>query len=428
MRGHIWHLGVVLAPLALATACGAIAPPPSRGAQLARPRLPRLSWHPRKGTTEIDCQEKSYDCDKVGLEKCESECADGELADCVALGIWQHRDVAKGGNPARGLSLLRMTCAKGFGLGCTALAAAEGVTPHDRATILATLTPVCARGDICGCAFQGEALTFEPTGGARGIELLGDSCARGATDACDGIGLLRDICERDHSRAGYCERIRADLRPRWPIPRWPSAELPESLVGCYQLSAPVDPPDGDRCVTKAAAEEHGWSTEQGQVCPTDGSFDPGTLYCFFGGQYFVKPPRGPWDAHPARWTAPPERLSFQRDFELRNEGDGEYLVADQGYLAELRREGSELFAAGDGAFARLDRLAEPAQVAARAAVAALPSLSTVCDKAYRCSESLHSWSGHRPSAGLRACRESLEADRARVEKTLGTEAAKDVCR
>jgi hypothetical protein len=422
------HVLAGLSLLALAPACTAAAPPTGRSARPARAVLQRLSWHPRKGTTEIDCHDPGYDCDKVGLEKCESECAGGEMPDCVALGLWQHRNVARGGEVARGLALLRLTCDKGYGPGCVALAAQLEATPHDRARITAALAPACDGGDPCGCVLRGAALTFEPGGGARGVELLGDSCARGVLDACDEIELIREICERDHSRESQCARITAALRPPWSPPRWPSTDLPAALEGCFRLAAPEEPPDSERCVSRATAEEHGWSTEPGQVCPTDGSFDPGALYCFFQGQYFVKPPQGPWDAHPARWAAPPDKTSFRRRFSQRNEGDGAHVEADQGYLEALFLEGGELYALGDGAFARLDRLAPPDQLVLRAAVAALPSLDSTCDKAYRCSESLHGWSGHRSSTGLCACLDSLASDRARIEKELGTEAAKDACR
>jgi hypothetical protein len=393
----------------------------------ARATLQRLSWHPRKGTTEIDCHDPGYDCDKVGLEKCESECAEGEMPDCEALGLWQHRNVARGGDVARGLALLRITCEKGYGPGCVALAAQPEATPRDRAMITAALAPACDRGDPCGCALRGAALTFEPAGGARGVELLGDSCARGVVDACDEIELLREICERDRSAESQCARIRADLRPPWSPPRWPSAELPASLEGCFRLTAPVEPPDGDRCVSLATAEEHGWSTERGQICPTDGSFDPGALYCFSQGQYFVKPPHGPWDAHPAHWAAPPEKVSFRRRFSQLNDGDGVYLEADQGYLDELRLAGGEIYAMGDGAFARLDRLSASEQSATRAAIAALPSIDDACNKAYRCASSLRNTSGRRPSTGLRACLEAEEADRAYARKTLSKEGAEEAC-
>ena len=139
------RLAAALAPLALTMACSAGAPAPGSAARPEHARLPRLSWHPRKGTTEIpSCHEPSYDCDKVGLEKCEQECADGELPDCVALAEWQHRNVANGGNPARGLSLLRIACDKGSRLGCVALAADPAATGRDRATVLAALAPPCA--------------------------------------------------------------------------------------------------------------------------------------------------------------------------------------------------------------------------------------------------------------------------------------------
>jgi hypothetical protein len=416
LRSFIRLAAAALAPLAFSLACSAPAPAPAR---LTRPALPRLSWYLRSGATRIDCNEPSYDCDDIGLEKCEAECADGEMPDCVALAAWQGHNLARGGDAARGLSLLRVACGKGFGPGCVALAAHPAATARDRATIAATLAPACASGNLCGCTLHGIALTFDAQGGARGIELLSDSCARGALDACDGLALLREICERDHSRASHCARIYADLRAPWSPPTWPSAELPASLQGCFRVAAQVETPDGERCVSLATAEKNGWSRERGDVCPRDGSFEPGALYCFLEGRYFVKPPRAPWDAHPARWAAPPSQTTvFRRRLEQVNDGDGARLVADQGDLEELRAE---------GVAARLERLAGADEKAARAAVAALPALEEACERAYRCSGAIHYRTGPIPSSGLRACIEWEDAERVYVEEELGKEAAKEAC-
>jgi hypothetical protein len=429
LLGFLRLAAAALAPLSFSLACSGTTPLPPHAARPPRPSLPRLSWLPRKGTTEIDCSVPSYDCDKVGLEKCESECENGEMPDCVALAEWHDRGPAKGGNPARGLALLRLACNKGSGLGCVALAAHPAATPRDHATVAAMLAPRCERNELCACTLYGEALTLDDAhGGARGIELLGESCGRGAIDACEGLSLLHEICERDHSREAHCARIRADLRPPWSPPPWPGAELPASLQGCFRVAAEVETPDGERCVPVSTAEANGWSKERGYVCPEDGSFDPGTLYCFLDGQYFVKPPRGPWDAHPAVWAAPPDRTVFRLRLEQAREADREWLVADQGYLEELRISGPETLAIGDGVAARLERLSPLETKATRAQIAALPVLEDTCERAYRCSLTIHSWVGERRSRGsLRACLAWGSAEREAVAKELGSEAAKEAC-
>lgn len=217
------------------------------------------------------------------------------------------------------------------------------------------------------------------------------------------------------------------MRAPWSPPIWPATELPAALEGCFRVAAQVETPDGERCATKATAEINGWSTEQGYVCPPDGSFDPGALYCFLPGRYFVKPPRAPWDAHPAQWAAPPDQSILRLRLEQSHDGDGEWLLADQGDLRELRPQDQQILAVGDGVAARLERLAGPEEKAARAAVAALPALEDACERAYRCGLTLHAWTGRRPSGGLRACLEWGDAERARVEKELGKEAAKEAC-
>jgi hypothetical protein len=377
--------------------------------------------------TEIDCHDPSFACEQIDREQSEAACADGEMASCVALAIWQRCNRAKGGDAARGLSLVRIACSQGYGLGCVELAAHPEATARDRAAITATLAPVCARGDLCGCTNHGIALTLDEQSGARGVELLSDTCARGAPDACDALALSRDICERDHERSSSCARIRADLRAPWSPPTWPSAELPASLQGCFRVTAQVETPDGERCVSVATAKENGWAKERGYVCPEDGSFEPGALYCFLEDQYFVKPPRAPWDAHWSLWAAPPERTVLRRRLKQVNDGDGERLVADQGYLEELRVEGREILAVGDGVAARLERLAGADERAARAEVAALPTLNEACERAYRCSAAISRHADQRPSSGLRACIEWEDAYRVRAEEELGKEAAKEAC-
>ncbi len=400
---------------------------PATSARLKRPALPRLSWHPRSGVAEIDCHEPSYNCDNVDAAKSEVACTDGEMFACVALAGWHRCNLGKGGDDARALSLLRVACGKGFGLGCVELAAHPAATASDRAMITATLAPACARGDLCECTHHGVALSLDAERGARGIELLSDSCARGALDACDGLGLFRDICERDHERSSHCARIRADLRAPWSPPIWPLVELPASLQGCFRVAAQVATPDGERCVSVATAKENGWAKERGYVCPEDGSFEPGALYCFLEGQYFVKPPRAPWDAHWASWAASPERTVLRRFLKQEKEEDRAWLVADQGYLEELRADGREILAVGDGVAARLERLAGAEERAARAAVAALPALDEACEQAYRCSAAISYQSDRKLSSGLRACIEWEDAYRVRVEKELGKESAKEAC-
>ena len=426
LRSFIGLAAAALAPLAFSPACSASSPPPA-SAHRTRRALPCLSWSPRSGVPEIDCHDPSYDCDNIGLEKCETECAGGEMADCVALGAWRGRNLAKGGDAARGLSLLRLACGKGFGLGCVELAAHPAATASDRAMITATLAPACARGDLCECTHHGVALSLDAQSGARGIELLSDSCARGVLDACDGLGLFRDICERDHEQSSHCARIRADLRAPWSPPTWPSAELPASLLGCFHVAAQVETPDGERCVSVATAKENGWAKDRGYVCPEDGSFEPGALYCFLEGQYFVKPPRAPWDAHSASWAAPPERTVLRRHLKQEKEDGQTWLVADQGYLEELRIEGGEILAVGDGVAARLERLAGADERAARAAVAALPALDEACERAYQCSAAISDQVRRRSFSGLRACLEWEDEARVYVEKALGKEAAKEAC-
>ncbi len=132
-----------------------------------------------------------------------------------------------------------------------------------------------------------------------------------------------------------------------------------SLHGCFRVAAQLATPDGERCVPVATAQANGWSKERGHVCPDDGSFDPGALYCFLGGRYFVKPPRAPRDAHPALWAAPPDQAVFRLRLVHGNDGDGEWFAADQGYLEELRLSGGEILAGGDGVAARLERLGGP---------------------------------------------------------------------
>ncbi|MEP7122172.1 MAG: hypothetical protein ABJE95_14730 [Byssovorax sp.] len=429
MRSVLRRPAAALAPLVLLLACSAGAPaPPAGAAHPSRPTLPRLSWSPRRGAAKVDCSEPSYDCDKVGLEKCESECASGEMPDCVALALSEDRGPAKGGNPARGLALLRLACDKGFGLGCVALAAHPGITARDRATITAALAPACARGELCGCSLYGVALTLDPPGEVRGIELLGDSCGRGAIDACDSLALVREICERDHAGTALCARIRADLRPPWSPPPWPGADFPASLRGCFRVAAQVETPEGERCPTLATAKAKGWSTERGAVCPEDGSFEPGALYCFQEGRYFVKPPGALWDAHPASWAAPPDHTVFRLLLEQGHEGGTVWLRPDQGYLEELRPAGAEILAIGDGVAARLERLSPPDEQAARRTIAALPALEDACDRADRCSRAVHSWTGERFSrVSLRACLEQEIAEREAIEKQIGRDGAKEAC-
>ena len=425
-RSFIWLAAAALAPLALSLACSASAPP-ATSARRTRPALPRLSWSPRSGVPEIECHDPSHNCDKIDPVMSEAKCANGEMLDCVALAAWQGCNLKKGGDASRALSLLRNACGKGFSLGCVELAAHPAATASDRAMITATLAPACARGDLCECTHHGVALSLDAQSGARGIELLSDACARGVLDACDGLALFRDLCERDHERSSHCARIRADLRAPWSPPTWPSAELPASLQGCFRVAAQVETPDGERCVSVATAEKNGWAKDRGYVCPEDGSFEPGALYCFLGGQYFVKPPRSPWDAHSAWWAAPPERTVLRRLLKQEKEDGRAWLVADQGYLEELRVEGSEILAVGDGVAARLERLTGADERAARAAVAALPALDEACERAYRCWAAISYQADRKLSSGLRACIQWEDEARMSVEEKLGGEAAKEAC-
>jgi hypothetical protein len=397
--------------------------------------LPRLAWRPRAGVNQIDCPDIDFDCNTAGLDVCENQCEEGVMADCVALADWLDHNAEKGGARARSLSLRRLACREGFGLGCAALATDPGVTARDRALINATLDPACSRGDLCACWHHGLALTFSPPEAARGIELLSGACGRGAEDACDALALLSEICERDGSEtttrpAAYCARLRADQRSPWSPPPWPAAALPASLEGCFRVAEQVETPAGERCVSVADAEKNGWRSGRGYVCPKDGSFDPGTLYCFLGHHYFVKPPRGPWDAHPASWAASPDKTRFRLILSLAREaGRQAFLIPDQGYLEELRVTEDEILAVGDGVAARLERLPGQAEKSARAAVAALRTVANACERANRCERAIYDWSvlDRNRDVGLRACLEREAAMREAIEKKMGKEAAKEAC-
>ena len=217
---------------------------------------------------------------------------------CTALAIWHESHRGQGGVRARALELLRLACGQGYGPGCVQLAANPRATAQDRALIAAALAPPCEREDACACWLYGEALSFDPQQEERGVEVLGEGCGHGAVDACDTLELLSQICQRDTWRKGFCARIRAEKtlpppHPEFPA-HWPPVPLPAALQGCFRVATAALAPDGTSCVVMADKTSQSPQWEGGDACPTDGSFEPGALYCFGEDLYFMKPAKGLW--------------------------------------------------------------------------------------------------------------------------------------
>ncbi|MDI1446414.1 hypothetical protein [Polyangium sp. 6x1] len=212
--------GTVLLALALgglAAACGGGPRPPAAKATADEKRLP---FRPRPGVEIVECPLPSDDCASTDPKACEASCGDGDMAACVSLAQWHVKHPNEGGEPARGMELLRRTCGKEFAWGCLTLASKKEATADDRAMIDARLGAACERDPVCGCWMYGSGLSFDPRTEVRAVETIGEACGRGALTACDELEILLEICERAQTRGALCGRLRESqpLRPPVPLP------------------------------------------------------------------------------------------------------------------------------------------------------------------------------------------------------------------
>ncbi|MDI1478876.1 hypothetical protein [Polyangium sp. y55x31] len=374
----------------LVAACGGGSPPPAVAKAAAAEKS--IPFRPRPGVNTVDCPTETDDCASTSPATCEAACGDGDMAACVALAEWHARHPKDGGEPARGMELLRMTCEKGFAWGCLTLAWKKEATAGDRVMSEARLRTACERDAMCGCWMYGSGLTGDPRTEVRGVETIGEACERGALTACDELEILREICERDQVRGGMCRRLQQGWRlrpPDPPPPQWSRAPLPAALTGCFRVTAPGGPRE-----------------------PT--GFLVGTLYCFTDGRTFMKPVGEPWDAWRAQWSSTDERRVF------RNEAIRE--------LMELYEEKPQVILQRGGFTAWLERLAGPEAEAALAETRALPDLEEACARAGRCVNALpYGYDGVMPET-LRECLSTEKGAREMIEGERGKEAAEKACR
>lgn len=372
----------------LAAACGGGPRSPAAKAIAAERTLP---FRPQPGVEPVDCPSETDDCASTGPAACEAACGDGDMAACVALAEWHVKHPNEGGEPARSMDLLRMTCEKGFAWGCLTLAWKKEATAGDRARIEAKLGAACERDPMCGCWMYGSGLTGDPRTEVRGVETIGEACERGALTACDELEILLEICERNQARGDMCRRLQQGrrLRPPDPLPpQWSRAPLPAAFAGCFRVSAPEGP-----------REPKGLA--------------PGTLYCFTEGRAFMKPVGEVWDAWPAQWSSTEEKRVF------RNEAVRE--------LMELREERPQVILQRGGFTAWLERLAGPEAEAALAETAALPALEETCARAKRCVKALpYGYDGVMPES-LQECLATEKGAREIIEGERGKEAAEKAC-
>lgn len=147
-------------------------------------------------------------CEESDLVGCTNGCADGQVEDCVTLGVMYTKGDIVSMDPARATELFRSACAQDSARGCLRLGDAyhSGLL-HGDAEETDAYRRACEAGANLGCLAAGRAYLDGRGVGADAVyaaTLFRRVCERGNAPACVELGRLHAHGEgvpRDPSRA-----------------------------------------------------------------------------------------------------------------------------------------------------------------------------------------------------------------------------------